>query len=129
MREIMAIIRLNRVNETKDALAKAGFPAFTCRKIMGRGKKAFDPALVQTILDHGELPVSTVGEYITESSRLIPKRCFTLVVPDNDVENVVTTIMDVNSTGNPGDGKIFVLPVMEAIRIRDGQLQVDSESY
>jgi len=129
VKEIMAVVRLNKVNETKEALANAGFPAFTCRKIMGRGKKAYDAALIDSILAQGELPVSHYGEYITETSRLIPKRCFTLVVQDHDTEKVVETIIETNSTGNPGDGKIFVLPVKESIRIRDGALQLDSESY
>ncbi|MEA5083327.1 MAG: P-II family nitrogen regulator [Lachnospiraceae bacterium] len=128
MKEVMAIVRLNRVNATKEALAEAGFPAFTCRKVMGRGKKAVNLDLVEAVLG-GELPVSPIGEYISESSRLIPKRYFTVVVPDEDVEKAVNTIMDTNCTGNPGDGKIFVLPIVESIRIRDGQLQMDSESY
>lgn len=129
MKEIMAIVRLNKVSETKDALAEAGFPAFTCLKVMGRGKKSIDPSLVTTILEAGELPVSPVGEYFTENSRLIPKRYFTLIVQDNDVSKAVDTIMEVNSTGNPGDGKIFILPIYESIRVRDGQLQADSEAY
>ena len=51
MKEVMAIVRLNKVNDTKEALANAGFPEFTCRKVMGRGKKAIDPNLFQTIFD------------------------------------------------------------------------------
>lgn len=129
MKEIMAMVRLNKVSETKEALAEVGFPAFTCRKVMGRGKKSIDPMLVKTILEEGELPVSPVGEYFTENTRLIPKRYFTLVVQDGDVSKAVETIMEVNSTGNPGDGKIFVIPIYESIRVRDGQLQNDSESY
>ncbi|SFR58346.1 P-II family nitrogen regulator [Anaeromicropila populeti] len=129
MKEIMAIVRLNKVNETKTALAAAGFPAFTCRKVMGRGKKAIDVSLFHTILEEGELPMSPVGEYISEASRLIPKRVFALVVPDDSVEIIVNTIMDVNSTGNPGDGKIFVLPIYESIRVRDGEHQTDTDSY
>jgi nitrogen regulatory protein PII 2 len=129
MKEIMAIVRLNKVNATKEALASAGFPAFTCRKVMGRGKKFVDPSLVQTIMETGELPVSPVGEYLTEGSRLIPKRYFTIIVPDECVKKVVDTIIEVNSTGNFGDGKIFVLPIDEAYRVRNGELQTDTESY
>lgn len=128
MKEVMAIVRLNKVNATKEALAEAGFPAFTCRKVMGRGKKAIDPSLVTTIVNAGELPLSSVGEYVTESFRLIPKRVFTLVVPEEDVNAVIKTMFEVNSSGNPGDGKIFVLPIVESYRVRDGALQTDSES-
>lgn len=129
MKEIMAIVRLNKVSETKDALAEAGYPAFTCRKVMGRGKKLIDASLVSTILEAGELPVSPLGEYFTENTRLIPKRYFTLIVQDDQVSKAVEVIMEVNTTGNPGDGKIFILPIIESIRVRDGQLQADSEAY
>lgn len=129
MKEVMAIVRQNKVNETKEALALAGFPAFTCRRVLGRGKKAVDATIVQTILETGEVPVSSMGEHFTESTRLIPKRVFTLVVHDDDVNQVIKTIIDVNHTGNPGDGKIFVLPIKEAFRVRNGEQQTDSESY
>ena len=128
MKEIMAIVRQNKVNATKNALADAGFPAFTCRKIMGRGKNPIDPNVVQTILAATEMPISPVGEYITEASRLIPKRCFVLVVTDEEVKRLVEVIMDVNSTENPGDGKIFVLPITESYRVRDGQSVNDIDS-
>jgi nitrogen regulatory protein PII 2 len=129
MKEVMAIVRLNKVNMTKQALAEAGFPAFTCRKVLGRGKKSVDLALMQTIIDSGELPVSSMGENISEMGRLIPKRIFNLMVDDEDVEKVVNTVIEVNSTANPGDGKIFILPIMDAYRVRNGEKQTDSESY
>ena len=129
MKEVMAIVRLNKINVTKQALAEAGFPAFTCRKVLGRGKKSVDLTLMQTILDTGELPVSPIGENLTEVGRLIPKRIFNLMINDEDVDKVVSTIIEANSTGNPGDGKIFILPIMDAYRVRNGEKQTDSESY
>ena len=129
MKEVMAIVRLNKVSATKQALAEAGFPSFTCRKVMGRGKKMIDPTVVAAILESGQLPVTTFGENITESYRLIPKRVFTLIVQNEDVSKIVDTLIDTNSTGNPGDGKIFVLPVMESYRVRNGEQQQDSEAY
>lgn len=129
MKEIMAIIRMNKISATKNALAEAGFPSFTCRKVMGRGKKSIDPAMIETVLELGELPVSPVGEYLTETARLIPKRYFTLFAQDEDVKKIIDIIMDVNSTGSPGDGKIFVIPIEEGYRIRNGEKQMDSESY
>lgn len=129
MKEVMAIVRLNKVNVTKQALADNGFPAYTCRKVLGRGKKSVDLKLVQTIIEEEELPISPLTENLTEVGRLIPKRIFNLIVNDEDVKKVVDTIIDVNSTGNPGDGKIFVLPILDAYRIRNGEKQSDSESY
>lgn len=128
MKEIMAFVRQNKVNATKSALADAGFPAFTCRKVMGRGKKVMDASLVKVILESDEMPVSPIGEFICEASRLIPKRYFTLVVPDEKVKELVDIIMEVNSTGNPGDGKIFVSPVTESYRVRNGEVVNDLET-
>jgi nitrogen regulatory protein PII 2 len=126
MKEVMAIIRQNKVNQTKEALVKEGFPAFTCVKVLGRGKKSIDLSIIQDIVDSGEVPVSTIGESLTESGRLIPKRFFTLIVGDEDVDKVVSIITENNQTGNPGDGKIFVLPIMESIRVRSGEKNADA---
>lgn len=121
MKEVMAIIRINMVNVTKEALANAGFPAFSCRKCLGRGKKSVDANIIDTILDSGASPENSVGEHLTEYRRLIAKRFFTIIVEDNEVETVVQTIIDTNQTGNPGDGKIFVIPVDETYRVRTGE--------
>jgi len=125
MKEVMAFIRVNKINQTKEALAEAGFPSFTCRKCLGRGKKSVDLSLVNTLLESGDIPASPKGEALTESSRLIPKRFFTLIVRDEEVKKVVNTIIEVNSTGNPGDGKIFVIPTQESYRVRDGGTDLD----
>lgn len=121
MKEIMTFIRLNMVGPTKEALSKAGFPSFSCRKCLGRGKKSIDPEILQKVLSTGEIPVSPVGEYFTEGSRLIPKRFFTLIVNDEQVDSAVRVIIDTNQTGNPGDGKIFILPIMETYKVRTGE--------
>jgi nitrogen regulatory protein PII 2 len=121
MKEVMAIIRMNMVNTTKVALANSGYPAFFCRKCLGRGKKGVNMSIAQTILD-SELPVdSTLGEHLSENHRLISKRLFTLVVDDDKVEDVVKIIIETNQTGNPGDGRIFILPVTETYNVRTGQ--------
>lgn len=126
MKEVMAIIRQNKVNVTKEVLASAGVPAFTCRKVLGRGKKLIDMTLLRTIVDSGEIPANLTGEYISEAQRLIPKRVFTMIVEDDDVERIVGAIMDANSTGNPGDGKIFILPINESYRVRNGEATTEA---
>lgn len=118
MKEIMAFLRVNMVNATKEALAKAGYPAFTCRKCLGRGKKGISPNTLSLIMESGELPATSVGEHLTEAGRLIAKRFFMLIVEDHQVADVVRVIIDTNQTGNPGDGRVFVLPVSEAYTIR-----------
>lgn len=126
MKEVMAIVRQNKVNVTKEALADAGIPAFTCRKVLGRGKKLIDMTLLRSIVDSGEVPATAEGEYLSETNRLISKRVFTIVVDDKDVDQVVNAIMDVNSTGNPGDGKIFILPISENYQVRNGEITTEA---
>ena len=126
MKEVMAIVRQNKVNVTKEALADAGIPAFTCRRVLGRGKKLIDMTLLRSIVDSGEIPATPEGEYLSETSRLISKRVFTLVVEDSEVDKVVNTIIDVNSTGNAGDGKIFILPIYENYQVRNGEVSTDA---
>lgn len=121
MKEIMAFIRVNKVNATKEALANAGFPAFFCRPCMGRGKKSIDPSVLRYVMETGDLPLSNVGESMTEGSRLIPKRAFTIVIDDEMADLAVKTIIKVNQTGNIGDGKIFVLPVDGTYKVRTGE--------
>lgn len=126
MKEVMAIVRQNKVNATKEALAEAGVPAFTCRKVLGRGKKLIDMNLLQSIVEAGEIPTTPIGEYISETTRLISKRVFTMIVEDTEVEKVVDLIMDVNSTENPGDGKIFILPIFENYQVRNGASTIEA---
>ena len=126
MKEVMAFIRVNKINPTKKALAEAGFPAFTCRAVLGKGKKAIDPELLSLVMDAGQLPMDAKGDHLTESFRWIPKRAITLIVEDEQVSNVVDIFIKTNQTGNPGDGKIFVLPIYEAYTVRSGEHTVDA---
>lgn len=126
MKEVMAFIRLNKVNQTKEALATAGYPAFTCRKVLGRGKKKVDFAMVESAIEDGIIPATPLGEHLTEGARLIPKRVFTLIVQDSEVEKVVDIIIQANSTGSPGDGKIFIIPIMESYQVRSGEAATDA---
>ncbi|MEN6498666.1 MAG: P-II family nitrogen regulator [Thermoguttaceae bacterium] len=114
MKEVLAIIRMNKMNATKQALADAGIASFTARKVMGRGKGKVDYLLLKGAEDGYEEAISQLAP----GPKLIPKRMLSVVVPDPSVRTVVKTIIDINQTGAPGDGKIFVMPVREAIRIR-----------
>lgn len=126
MKEVMAFIRTNKVNATKRALAEGGFPAFTCRPVLGRGKMSIDPELLSMVIKTGELPQDAKGEYMTETYRLIPKRFITLIMEDSEVEKAVEILIKTNQTGNPGDGKIFVLPIGEAYTVRSGEQTVEA---
>ena len=117
MKEIMAIIRMNKMNDTKRALTDAGVSALTARKVMGRGKGKVDFFLLQGAQQGAEEAINQLGE----GPKFIPKRLLTVVVPDDKAARVVRTISEVNRTGNPGDGKIFVLPIIDAVRVRTGE--------
>lgn len=123
MKEIMAIIRMNKINETKRALGEEGFPSITCRRAYGRGKRSVDFHMIEEIIEGNESEIGspTVMESISEGHRLIAKRLLYMVVQDEDVKKVVDTIIEVNQTGNMGDGKIFVMPIEDAIRVRTGE--------
>lgn len=129
MKEVLAVIRPNKFGIIKNALSDAGFPAFSCRKVMGRGKKYVDSSIFEAAVIQEELSTVPAAEYLESTSRLMPKRLLTMVVQDADVKTIVDVIIEHTSEGNPGDGKIFILPISESIRIRDGEFQNDSESY
>lgn len=120
MKEIMAIIRMNMVGKTKDALSKAGFPAFTCRQVLGRGKNSVKFSMFTESIGDGIQDKSSI-EQLSENYRLIPKRMFVVAVKDEDVKKAIEIFMNINHTGNPGDGKIFVMPILDVLRIRTGE--------
>ena len=117
MKEVMAIVRINMMNKTKQALADAGISSITARDALGRGKGLVDLTLLEGAEKGYEEAVAQLGQ----SQRLIPKRIFFVVVPDKLVAKTVKTIMTVNHTGKSGDGKIFVMPVSDAVRVRTGE--------
>ncbi len=117
MKEVMAIVRMNMMNKTKTALSDAGISSITARDALGRGKGLVDMSLLEGAEKGYEEAIAQLGS----SQRLIPKRFLTIIVPDKLVPTVVKTIIKVNRTGKSGDGKIFVLPVSEAVRVRTGE--------
>jgi nitrogen regulatory protein PII 2 len=117
VKEVLAVIRMNKMNETKQALVEAGIASFTARKVAGRGKGKVDYRLLKGAEEGHEEAISQLGP----GPKMVPKRMLIVVVRDQLVPRVVNTIIEVNQTGNRGDGKIFVMPVQEAIRIRTGE--------
>lgn len=120
MKEITAIIRMNQVNPTKKALTEIGINGFHAIKCTGRGKVSLDLSLIQDSAFQEELG-GLLEESLSRGGRLIPKRLITVLVPDNQVTEVVQTIIKVNSNGHPGDGRIFVSPAAEVVRTRTGE--------
>ena len=118
MKQIMAVIRINKINATKKALNDAGITSFTATgRVLGRGKGLVDYRLLDGAKAGHDEAIAQLGQ----GPRLVPKRLLTVVVSDDWVERTVKSIIGANQTGNPGDGKIFVVPVTEAIRVRTGE--------
>ncbi len=122
MKEIVAVIRMNKINQTKRALIAAGISSMHARDCMGRGKGLVDINLLKGAEQGYEEAISQLGN----SQRLIPKRMVSVVVPDNLADKTVTVIIAANQTGKSGDGKIFVLPLLDAVRIRTGEAGDDA---
>ena len=120
MKEVMAVIRMNMINQTKKALLLEDISSITVKKVYGRGKKKISYKLAEEILATGEITSPEVGEAMSEAHRFIQKRMIKIVAKDSEVQKIVDIILKVNKTGNPGDGKIFVSDVLEAYTISSG---------
>jgi len=117
MKEILAIVRMNKMNQTKRALSEVGISSITARDALGRGKGLVDMHLLEGAEKGYEEAISQLGQ----TQRMIPKRALIVVVPDELVDKTVQTLIRVNQTGKSGDGKIFVMPCQDAIRVRTGE--------
>jgi nitrogen regulatory protein PII 2 len=112
MKEILAIIRPNKMTKTKEVLETLGSPAMTAIRVMGRGKQ-------KAILNEVSMATKEPELLNAEGNmRYIPKRMISVVVPDEDTSLIVEAIMKINHTGQIGDGKIFVCPITDAFRVR-----------
>jgi nitrogen regulatory protein PII 2 len=118
MKEVIAIIRRHNLQETKAGLLGIGVSALTMVSVEGRGKQKGLPGWNYE-LDPGLMELDEKNTGV--SMRFIPKRMITTVVEDEDVPKVVETIIRTNQTGHIGDGKIFVCPVEDAVRVRTGE--------
>ena len=118
MKQVIAIIRMNMMNATKQALIEAGFPAFTVHRVLGRGKGNVDFRVI-----HGAEAGApeAIARLKDDGPMLIPKRLMNLVVPDELVPKLIETVIKINRTGNRGDGKIILLPIEEAVRVRTNE--------
>ncbi len=124
MKEIITVVRMNMMNKTKAALTEAGVDAFFANEAQGRGKGFAN----RKLLKGAEQGYEEAAELLGEKDKLYSKRMLTIVVPDDEVDTIVSTIIEANQTGKPGDGKIWVLPVTDAVRVRTGETGAKSIS-
>jgi nitrogen regulatory protein P-II 1 len=103
MKMIMAIIRPHKLDEVHHNLQESGFKGITITEVKGYGRQK------------GHREIYRGAEYQIE---FVPKIKVELVCPDSSVEKAISIIINSSKTGEVGDGKIFITPVEEAIRVR-----------
>ena len=111
MKKIEAVIKPFKLDEVKDALQSVGLQGMTVTEVKGFGRQK------------GHTELYRGAEYVVD---FLPKTKIELVVPDNLVDRAVEAISKAAHTGRIGDGKIFIFPVEEAVRIRTGETGHDA---
>lgn len=112
MKKVEAIIRAEKLEEVKNALAQIGIVGLNAAPVTGRGRQR---------------GISYTGRGGTAYTvDMLPKLKLETVVNDEEVERVVQAILQTARTGNIGDGKIFITPVEEVIRVRTGERGKDA---
>jgi nitrogen regulatory protein P-II 1 len=106
MKKIEAIIKPFKLEEVKDALAKLGVEGMTVSEVKGFGRQK------------GHTEIYRGSEYTVD---FLPKIKLEVVLLDSMLDQAVDAIVKAAKTGKIGDGKVFVLPVEEAVRIRTGE--------
>jgi nitrogen regulatory protein P-II 1 len=111
MKKIEAIIKPFKLDEVKEALQEIGLQGITVTEARGFGRQK------------GHTELYRGAEYVVD---FLPKVKIEVVVEDSQVDKTVDAIISAARTGRIGDGKIFVLPVEDAIRIRTGERGADA---
>jgi nitrogen regulatory protein P-II 1 len=103
MKKVEAIIKPFKMEDVKEALLEAGIEGMTVTEVKGFGRQK------------GHTEIYRGSEYTVD---FLPKVKFEVVVQDETVSNAVQAIIKAARTGKIGDGKVFVLPIEDAVRIR-----------
>jgi nitrogen regulatory protein PII len=106
MKLIKSIVRPNKVDEVKDALSKLNISGMTVTEVRGHGKQK------------GHTAIYRGKEY---NVSLLPKMEIEVVVSDSAADEAIKAIVEAARTGEIGDGRVFVFPVLESYRIRTGE--------
>ena len=111
MKKVEAIIKPFKLDEVKESLSEIGVHGMTVTEVKGFGRTG------------GKKEVYRGSAYVAD---FVPKVKLEIIVPEDSVRQVVNTIVEAAKTGRIGDGKIFVTPVDEVIRIRTGETGEDA---
>lgn len=111
MKKIEAIIKPFKLDDVKEALNEIGIQGMTITEVKGYGRQK------------GHKEIYRGAEYVVD---FVPKIKIEIIVKKELAEEVVNTICKASNTGKIGDGKIFVLPVDEVVRVRTGERGADA---
>ena len=111
MKKVEAIIRPEKLDSVRKALEEIGIISMTVTEVSGRGRQK------------GIVLQWRAGEYRVD---LLPKVKLEVVVSEEHLHNTVVTIMNSARTGETGDGKVFILPIEDALRVRTGEVGADA---
>ena len=111
MKKVEAIIKPFKLDDVKEALKEIGVQGLTVTEVKGFGRQK------------GHTELYRGAEYVID---FLPKIKLEVIVADEIVTKVVDALMDSARTGKIGDGKIFILPIEEIIRIRTGERGIDA---
>ncbi len=114
LKKIEAIIREDKVNDVVDALGEIGIVGLNMFEVRGHGRQG---------------GIQLVGRAGTYQVNMLPKIQMNIVLSDRNLEAAIDVILNAASTGNPGDGLIFVYNVEEAIRVRTRERGQDAMVY
>ena len=111
MKMIVAIIRPSKLDQVRASLTEIGIQGMTCSEVSGFGRQK------------GHTEIYRGAEY---SINFVPKTKLEVVVTDDQLDPAVNTIRESVNTGKIGDGKIFIIDVAEAVRIRTGETDAEA---
>lgn len=111
MKKIEAVIKPFKLDDVKEALSEIGIYGMTVTEVNGYGRQK------------GHKEIYRGAEYVVD---FVPKIKLEIVVSDERAEEAIETVRNAANTGKIGDGKIFVLPVEKALRVRTGETDTDA---
>ena len=111
MKLVTALVKPFKLDDVKEALTQLGLPGITVTESKGFGRQ------------RGHTEVYRGAEYTVE---FVPKVCLEVLADDNDAKRVADAIVEAARTGKIGDGKVWISPVDEVIRVRTGEMGVDA---
>jgi nitrogen regulatory protein PII len=117
MKQLIIVVRPSKIYEIKEALSKEGFNSMSIKDVLGRGKSP-------VVFEANATGSGTAMESCKQP--MVAKKMIEIFTRDENCDKIINIVKTISSTNSPGDGKIFVLPVENVLRIRTGEKDVDA---